>query len=319
MDNEKIDMNVKKNNRPLLAHVCILMACVFWGLMSPLGKDAMMNGVDGICMVSFRVIGGAALFWLTSLFVKKERVPWRDRLLLALAGLFGLVFNQCCFTIGLNITSPINASIVTTSMPIFAMLLAAVILHEPITGKKAVGVMMGCCGAVTLILTSATTKGGQAGDLRGDLLCMAAQLSYALYLSLFNHLVRKYHPITVNKWMFLWAVVEILPFTTPHLMANAWQTVPLTTWWETGFVVFFGTYVSYLLMMVAISTLRPTVVSTYNYMQPVTAVVVSVLTSMAVFKPSQALAMLLVFAGVGLVMKSKSKHDMQKADEASSH
>lgn len=270
-------------------------------------------------MVSFRVIGGAVLFWLTSLFVKKERVPWRDRLLLALAGLFGLVFNQCCFTIGLNITSPINASIVTTSMPIFAMLLAAVILHEPITGKKAVGVMMGCCGAVTLILTSATTKGGQAGDLRGDLLCMAAQLSYALYLSLFNHLVRKYHPITVNKWMFLWAVVEILPFTTPHLMANAWQTVPLTTWWETGFVVFFGTYVSYLLMMVAISTLRPTVVSTYNYMQPVTAVMVSVLTSMAVFKPSQALAMLLVFAGVGLVTKSKSKHDMQKADEASSH
>ena len=318
MDNEKIDMNVKKNNRPLLAHVCILMACVFWGLMSPLGKDAMMNGVDGICMVSFRVIGGAALFWLTSLFVKKERVPWRDRLLLALAGLFGLVFNQCCFTIGLNITSPINASIVTTSMPIFAMLLAAVILHEPITGKKAVGVMMGCCGAVTLILTSATTKGGQAGDLRGDLLCMAAQLSYALYLSLFNHLVRKYHPITVNKWMFLWAVVEILPFTTPHLMANAWQSVSLTTWWETGFVVFFGTYVSYLLMMVAISTLRPTVVSTYNYMQPVTAVVVSVLTGMAVFKPSQALAMLLVFAGVGRVTKSKSKHDMQKADEASS-
>lgn len=313
MDNEKIDMNVKKNNRPLLAHVCILMACVFWGLMSPLGKDAMMNGVDGICMVSFRVIGGAALFWLTSLFVKKERVPWRDRLLLALAGLFGLVFNQCCFTIGLNITSPINASIVTTSMPIFAMLLAAVILHEPITGKKAVGVMMGCCGAVTLILTSATTKGGQAGDLRGDLLCMAAQLSYALYLSLFNHLVRKYHPITVNKWMFLWAVVEILPFTTPHLMANAWQTVPLTTWWETGFVVFFGTYISYICMMVGQQTLRPTVVSVYNYMQPLVSVSVSVAAGLAVFKTSQALAAILVFSGVWFVVKSKSKHDMSKA------
>lgn len=313
MDNEKIVTDVKTNNRPLLAHVCILMACVCWGLMSPLGKDAMMNGVDGICMVSFRVVGGAALFWLTSLFVKKERVPWRDRLLLALAGLFGLVFNQCCFTIGLNITSPINASIVTTSMPIFAMLLAAVILHEPITGKKAVGVMMGCCGAVTLILTSATTKGGQAGDLRGDLLCMAAQLSYALYLSLFNHLVRKYHPITVNKWMFLWAVVEILPFTTPHLMANAWQAVPLTTWWETGFVVFFGTYISYICMMVGQQTLRPTVVSVYNYMQPLVSVSVSVAAGLAVFKTSQALAAILVFSGVWFVVKSKSKHDMSKA------
>ena len=307
------------NKRPLIAHLCILTACICWGLMSPIGKTVMQNGIDSITLVFFRATGGAALFWLTSLFTKREHVTAKDILAFSGAGLLGLVGNQCCFTVGLSITSPSNASIVTTSLPIFAMILSALILKEPITGKKAVGVMMGCCGAVTLILTSATTKGGQAGDLRGDLLCMAAQLSYALYLSLFNHLVRKYHPITVNKWMFLWAVVEILPFTTPHLMANAWQEVSLTTWWETGFVVFFGTYVSYLLMMVAISTLRPTVVSTYNYMQPVTAVVVSVLTGMAVFKPSQALAMLLVFAGVGLVTKSKSKHDMQKADEASSH
>ena len=107
----------------------MFMACAFWGLMAPLGKDAMTHGIDGIDMVTFRVVGGCLLFWLTAPFVKHERVPWQDRLRFAGAGLLGLVTNQCCYTIGLSLTSPINASIVTTSMPIFAMVLAALILN----------------------------------------------------------------------------------------------------------------------------------------------------------------------------------------------
>ena len=66
------------NKRPLIAHLCILMACVFWGLMSPIGKIAMQNGIDNIDLVYFRACGGAVLFWLTSLFVKKEHVPFKD-------------------------------------------------------------------------------------------------------------------------------------------------------------------------------------------------------------------------------------------------
>lgn len=159
--------------------------------MAPLGKDAMSHGIDGITMVSFRVAGGAALFWLASLFTRKEHVPRKDVLRFAGAAVFGLVCNQCCFTIGLSLTSPINASIVTTSMPIFAMIFSAIILKEPITGKKATGVLMGCSGALILILTSAAATSRVQGDIRGDLLCLAAQFSYSFYLSLFNPLVRR--------------------------------------------------------------------------------------------------------------------------------
>lgn len=187
-----------KNTRPLIAHLSMFFACAFWGLMAPLGKDAMTHGITGIDMVTFRVCGAAVLFWLTSFFTKRERVMRRDLMLFPLAGLFGLVCNQCCYTIGLSITSPINASIVTTSMPIFAMILAALILKEPITGKKAAGVLMGCSGALILILTSAAATNAKVGDIRGDLLCLFAQFSFALYLSLsrtdrmakYNRLIR---------------------------------------------------------------------------------------------------------------------------------
>lgn len=304
MDNKK---------QPLIAHLCMLCAGTCWGLMAPIGKDAMLNGIDGIDLVSFRVLGGALLFWLTSLFTKKEHVPVKDILLLGCAGLFALVFNQCSYTIGLNLTSPSNSSIMTTSMPIFAMVLSFFILKEPITWQKAGGVLLGCTGAVIIITTSATAGNAKVGNIWGDLLCMSAQLSFALYLSLFKPLIQKYSLFTVNKWMFTWATLIIWPFTLDHVSSIDFASVPMSTWWETGFVVFFGTYISYICMMVGQQTLRPTVVSVYNYMQPLVSVSVSVAAGLSVFKTSQALAAILVFSGVWFVVKSKSKHDMSKA------
>lgn len=297
-------------NRALLAHLCILSASVFWGLMSPIGKDAMLHGVDNLNLVFLRAAGGAVLFWLTSLFTCREHVPLRDVLAFCGAGLLGLVGNQCCFTIGLSITTPSNASIVTTSLPIFAMLLSAVILKEPITGRKALGVCIGCSGALMLILGSAAAHDSRIGDIRGDLLCIFAQFSFALYLALYRNYLRRYSPITVSKWMFTWAALIMSPFLVPHAVSTPWHTVALKAWLETGFVVFFGTYIAYLLMQMAQSTLRPTVVSIYNYVQPVVAVSVSLACGMCVFTWKQALAVALVFGGVWLVIKSKSRRDI---------
>jgi len=297
------------NNRPLIAHLSMFGACAIWGLMAPLGKDAMTHGLDGLTMVSFRVAGGAVLFWITSLFVKYEHVPLRDVLMFIGAAVFGLVTNQCCYTIGLSITSPVNASIVTTSMPIFAMILAAIILKEPITGKKALGVLMGCSGALILILTSAAHTSDKVGDIRGDLLCLGAQFSFALYLSLFNKLIRRYSVFTINKWMFLWGALIILPMTAGHVKTVVTQPIPVRSWWEAAYVVVFGTYLGYILTMIGQKALRPTVVSVYNYVQPIVAVTVSILTGIGVLKWSQALAVVLVFSGVWLVTKSRSRRD----------
>lgn len=301
------------NKKPLLAHLSMFLACAFWGLMAPVGKDAMTHGLTGIHMVTFRVAGAAILFWFASFFVKKENPPLRDILLLGLAGLFGLVLNQCCYTIGLSITSPINSSIVTTSMPIFAMILSAIILKEPITAKKAGGVFMGFSGALMLILTSATADNSKVGDIRGDLLCMFAQLSFAFYLSMFNRLIKRYSVFTVNKWMFTFAALVITPFTYSDVAAIPFASITLRTWLETAFVVVVCTFFCYILTMQAQQVLRPTVVSVYNYVQPLVAVIVSVLTGLGVFKPTHALAVLLVFFGVRFVTKSKSRKDMEKA------
>lgn len=299
-----------KNGKVVSAHLSILGAEIIWGLMAPIGKDAMLHGFNGVSVVSFRVVGAALLFWIGSLFAPKEHVPLRDIFVFALAALFGVTFNQCLYTIGLSLTSPINASIVTTSMPIFAMILAFFILREPITLKKLGGVVIGCMGAVVLISTSASSADGRVGNILGDLLCLGAQFSFALYLSLFYKIIRRYNVFTINKWMFLWASLYVLPFAKPYLAEVNWSQISLSAWSELAYVVCLGTFFSYLLMMVGQRVLRPTVVSVYNYVQPVVSVSVSVLTGLGVFTIWQGLAMILVFSGVWLVIKSKSKRDM---------
>ena len=301
-----------RENKALIAHLSMFGACAGWGLMAPVGKDAMENGFDGLSVVTFRVVGACVLFLIASVFAKKEYVPTKDKLMFIGAALFGLVCNQCCYTMGLSITSPINASIVTTSMPIFAMLLAALILKEPITGKKAIGVLMGCSGAIILILTSAAHASNKVGDIRGDLLCLFAQISFALYLSLFTPLIRRYNVFTINKYMFSWASLMLLPFTFMHVKEVVSQPIPFTSWLEVGYVVVVGTFLCYILTMIGQRTLRPTVVSVYNYVQPVVSVAATLLMGLGVLKPSHALAVILVFSGVWLVTKSKSRRDMEK-------
>ena len=86
----------QKISAPWTAHLSLLAAAAFFGIMAPLGKDAMNNGIDGITLVTFRVIGGALLLVFHGLFVKTEKVPLADKLRFAGAALLGLVCNQCC-------------------------------------------------------------------------------------------------------------------------------------------------------------------------------------------------------------------------------
>jgi drug/metabolite transporter (DMT)-like permease len=77
-------------------------------------------------------------------------------------------------------------------------------------------------------------------------------------------------------------------------------------------VVVFCTFIGYILTMIGQKTLRPTVVSIYNYVQPLVSVIASLLMGIGILRWSQGLAVVLVFSGVWLVTKSKSRRDMEK-------
>lgn len=175
----------------LKGHLAMLGANVMWGMMSPIAKMVFASGlIAPIVMVDFRVGGAAILFWITSLFLPYEHVPGKDILRLFGAGMLGVLLNQGCFILGVSLTSPGEASLVTTTMPMWVMLLAWIILREPITLKKAGGIVLGAAGAIILILGNGNNIAGDNPAL-GDLIVLCAQLSYALYLTLYRNFIKK--------------------------------------------------------------------------------------------------------------------------------
>lgn len=122
-------------------------ANLMWGLMSPLAKVVMVSGaVTPLVLNDLRIFGAAVLFWIVSWFSPAEHVPPKDLAKLFGASLLAIVFNQGCFIFGVGLTSPSDASIISTSMPLWAMVLAAFFLKEPITGKKIAGIAAGAGG-----------------------------------------------------------------------------------------------------------------------------------------------------------------------------
>ena len=297
--------------KSIKAHLALLASGCIWGLMSPIGKMAMDAGISSLSLATMRMAGAAVCFWIASLFAPKEKVNRRDLGVLFFAALLCIVFNQGLFVFGLSLTSPVDASIMTTSLPVITMILAALFLKEPVTPMKATGVILGMGGALILILSSHSgEKGG--GNILGDIMCLVAQFSFACYLTIFKGLISRYSVWTLMKWMFTYASICFIPFSFSDLSVMVHQSFPVEVWLQVGYVVIFGTFVAYMLVLIGQKTLRPTVVSMYNYVQPMVGASVSVLIGMATFGWMKGVAALLIFVGVYAVTQSKSRDQMLK-------
>ena len=306
------------NRSAVSGHLSMFVANVAWGLMSPLAKIVMVGGiVTPFVLTELRIFGAMVLFWAVSFFGRYEHVALRDKARLFVASLLAIVFNQGSFIFGVGMSSPADASIIATSMPLWAMILAAFILKEPVTGKKVAGIAFGAGGALLLILGSNQGGATPEGDNRmlGNLLVLTAQLSYALYLVFFKNFVSRYSVVTIMKWMFTYAFVCTLPFSYHDLIATQWHELGLQVFGAIGFIVVCATFMCYMLVVVGQKYLRPTVAGMYNYIQPLIACVVSVCLGMDSFNVMKSLAVVMIFGGVYLVSVSKSKAMLDKEAE----
>ena len=294
-------------NEKIKGHLAMLGANSMWGLMAPTAKLVLAAGlVTPLLLTDFRIIGAALLFWLTSAFTPKERVAPFDLLLLAGAAMLGILFNQGCYIFGVGLTSPGEASIITTTMPLWVMVLAAVILGEPITLKKASGVALGAAGALLLVLSGKSTSQTGANPVLGDILVLTAQLSYALYLTFYRNFIKKYSVVTLMKWMFTFAAIAVVPFSVKEWTLVQWREISAFEWCGVAFVVGCATYLAYICIMIGQKHLRPTLVGMYNYVQPIVASIVGMILGLDSFTPAKCVAVVLIFCGVYLVTISKA-------------
>ena len=299
---------MKFDKRIAIGHLASAGAYVIFGINVVVCRDiATDGGIAPIVLFAMRSLLAGALFWLASLLVPREKVPPRDLLRLAGAGILGLLLPQLTFLHAIELTTPVDLSIMSTTTPIFTMFVAAIFLKEPITWKKALGVALSFGGILWLILQSTTgATGPSETQPLGIVYCFANYIVFATYLGTCRPLIARDSVVTSMKWMFLASFIVAVPLALPHLGHTDFAAVPGKVWWEIGYMIFFSTFLAYYLIPVGQQRIRPTLVSMYGYLQPIIAIAVAIWAGMDRLTLTKVVAALAVFAGVWVVNRSRA-------------
>lgn len=285
------------------AHTALFLAALIYGGNYTIAKEVLDNEhIQPFGFILMRVICGMVLFSLLHLLFIREKIEGRDIGLFLLCGLFGVAINQLLFFKGLKMTTHIHAALIMTTTPILVLIASAILLKEQITSKKMLGIALGAVGAVILIIYGKKFAYKKEG-MFGDVFIFINATSYGIYLVLVKKLMRKYHPLTVIKWVFTIGFFFVGPLASRELMNIQWNTFTPGIWLAVAYVLFFTTFLTYLFNAYALKIVNPSVVSIYIYLQPLLATAIALFFVKDELTLTKLGAGLFIFAGVYFVSK----------------
>ena len=298
-----------KSNTRISGHIACFMAYAIFGVNIIVCKDLTSGHlISPIGIFTLRSLGAGLMFWILSLFLPAEKVEKKDYLKILAAAFLGYFVTQLTFLVAIPEVTPMHCSIISSMSPIYTMFIAAVVLKEPLSWKKAGGVALSLCGILFLIFNNASgTSGASESKLSGIFLMFLNSLSFSLYLGIFKPVIAKYSVVTFMKWIFLFSALMSLPLSFREVVSLEWTKIPSVQMWELGFLIVFATFVSYFLIPFGQKRIRPTLVSMYSYIQPIIATIISIILCMDILTWQKLMAALMVFAGVFIVSRSRAK------------
>ena len=282
------------------AHLAVFSANLIYGANYNIAKVVMPELIQPNGFVLLRVFFATLLFFFMRILYKSSvtKMDRKDVFRFFLLGLFGVAINQLLFFQGLSLTSNINAALIMTSNPVIVVLIAGILISERITLIRLIGILLGVIGAVSLITLS---QSHGVGSFSGDLMIFINAASYAVFIVMVKPMMKKYDPWFVLCWTFFFGLLIVIPFGINDVAAIQWEAFNVIHWSAIIFVIFFTTFLAYLLNTLALKELSTAVVSYYIYLQPIFATIITLYIMHEPVKWIHAVACVLIFTGVYLV------------------
>ena len=297
-----------KNKGTLIGHCAAFIAYAIFGFNIIVCKDLTSGGlIPPLGIFTLRSLFAGSLFWLVSLFQPNETIEKKDYIRIFAASMLGFMTCQVTFLVGIPHITPMDCSILTAMAPVYTMITAAIVIKEPITLKKSIGVAVSLAGVIYLIISRVSISEGAAESTPfGIFMIILNVLSFAMYLGIFKPLIAKYSVVTFMKWIFLFSACVSIPFSIKGLVNVDWTGIPKIQYAELAYLIICATFITYYLIPIAQKRIRPTLVSMYTYVQPIIAIAISIAIGMDTLTWQKLLATALVFGGVVIVNQSRA-------------
>lgn len=280
-------------------HLALIAVQVMFGCSAVIGKIA-LQAFPAFSIVGFRVGGGALAFGLLLSLKEKFRLDKPIHYLhFGLCSLFGVILNQILFFSGLALTTATNTSLLAVTIPIFALIVGAILKTDRLTSRKIAGVALASGGVIYLIDPAKASF--TSGTTLGNILIILNCLSYAIYIVISKKLIVRYGALKSIAWIFLPATLVNVPIGAFSLQGVSFAEIETSAWLALAGVVIFPTIFAYYLNVWALTKVEPSIVAIYTYLQPLIGFLFAVFFLGEIFTTRVLIAAALIFAGLYLV------------------
>lgn len=206
---------------PIKTVFLLLGACFFWGI-SFIATKVAVGVFPPLTVVELRLL--IATFCFAAWFlIKEKRIALGPRNLLWQIFLFSLVSTSLHYsfqTAGLRYTTATNASIYALTAPIFIILIAVFFLHERVTFKKVLGVLLAICGIILVMGPEQLIKFSLKGHLLGDILVLMSFMFWAIFTVYGRKLTIKVKALELTSGMTIFGALTMLPVSLWEISKN---------------------------------------------------------------------------------------------------
>lgn len=247
-----------------MGYVFVVVAAVLWGLLGPVTRIALREGMGAVEVAFWRALLGAALFGVHAIAIRRVRVERRDVPSVVVFGVVGVAGLLACYSRAVETGGAALAAILLYTAPVWVALLSALFLGERMTGRKLLALVVATAGVAGI----AASSGGGGIRLTPAALGwgLASGFAYALYYLFGKRYFDRYATATLFVYALPVGALAMLPITEfRHKTPAAWGALV--------FLSVVSTYLAYLFYSAGLRRVEATRAATVATVEPVVAAV----------------------------------------------
>lgn len=283
------------------AHLGLILSNLIWALNYPFYKIIMPHYMSPYALATWALTLAGILALISFAFSPLERVQRSDVFKLLGAAILMGITKKLFLMLGIQHTSPIDASIIVTLGPILVLVISVLFMIDKFTLKKIIGMILGLAGTITVIVSHSGPDTVSA-KLSGSILVFLGIFSSSFSMVWLKEVIMRYKPITILRWIYPIAMVIMWPIGIESIIHTDYAAIPTHVWWMIAYAVIMPTFGPNYLLIFSLHYVKPTISSIYFYLQPVIAIGISMMMGLDQLSWLRGIAALVVFAGVLLVV-----------------
>lgn len=277
------------------------ISAVGFGTLAIFGRLAELVGLSLPALLAFRFALATPLVWIPLVAQDRfELLRGRDLGIAVLLGAGGYAVMSFLFLTGVNLTGAGLGAIVLYIYPAVVVVLAALLLNEPVTKYTVAAVLIALVG-VSLVVTGQPVR----VDLRGIAIVFGAAVVYAGYITLSGTVLDRVPASVLTAHVIPAASLTFLV----HGAITGSMQVPATPaqWGVVLGIAVLATAVPILTFFAAVSAIGASRTSIVSTVEPVVTVVLGAVILEETLSPTSVLGGIAVLTGVLLVQYERTR------------